>query len=307
MGTEKAYAVINRKKLLQFLMRMKQPDGSFIMHESGESDVRGTYCAIAVASLVNILTPELVRGVPEYIARCQTYEGGMGGVPGNEAHGGYTFCAISALTILGRLDVIDKPSLLRWAVERQMSFAGGFQGRTNKLVDSCYSFWMGSIFPQLDVPWKTEYRPTINETPQTVHSVAEPAPEAEPQIKERRPKIMELHDADPTEYLAEEKNNIGFWLFDQRAMQNYIVFCCQDDDGGLRDKPSRSRDFYHTCYALSGLSIAQNNNDQTHGPTILGGAQNLLEPIQAEHGVTIVKVARAKAHFSALPLDGDDC
>ena len=24
---------------------------------------------------------------------------------------------------------------------------GGFQGRTNKLVDGCYSFWQGGIFP----------------------------------------------------------------------------------------------------------------------------------------------------------------
>ena len=32
---------------------------------------------------------------------------------------------------------------------KQMSFEGGFQGRTNKLVDGCYSFWQGAIFPIL--------------------------------------------------------------------------------------------------------------------------------------------------------------
>jgi hypothetical protein len=32
-----------------------------------------------------------------------------------------------------------------------MSFEGGFQGRTNKLVDSCYSFWQGGIFPLIDM------------------------------------------------------------------------------------------------------------------------------------------------------------
>ena len=26
---------------------------------------------------------------------------------------------------------------------------GGFNGRTNKLIDSCYSFWQGSIFNML--------------------------------------------------------------------------------------------------------------------------------------------------------------
>ena len=29
-----------RKKLYSFLLRMKQPDGSFVMHEGGEVDVR---------------------------------------------------------------------------------------------------------------------------------------------------------------------------------------------------------------------------------------------------------------------------
>lgn len=27
-----------------------------------------------------------------------------------------------------------------------MNVEGGFQGRTNKLVDGCYSYWMGGIF-----------------------------------------------------------------------------------------------------------------------------------------------------------------
>lgn len=31
----------------------------------------------------------------------------------------------------------------RWICARQMPFSGGFQGRANKLVDGCYSFWQG--------------------------------------------------------------------------------------------------------------------------------------------------------------------
>lgn len=39
----------------------------------------------------------------------------------------------------------------------------------------------------------------------------------------------------------------------------YILAVAQDETGGLRDKPKKNKDFYHTCYALSGLSIAQHN------------------------------------------------
>ena len=81
--------------------------------------------------------------------RCQTYEGGFGGAPGMEAHGGYTFCGLAALVLLGRHRLCREDRLLRWAANRQMRLEGGFQGRTNKLVDGCYSFWQGGIFPLL--------------------------------------------------------------------------------------------------------------------------------------------------------------
>lgn len=35
--------------------------------------------------------------------------------------------------------------------------------------------------------------------------------------------------------------------------------CCQNDTtGGLLDKPEKYPDYYHTCYGLAGLSVAQN-------------------------------------------------
>ena len=61
------------------------------------------------------------------------------------------------------------------------------------------------------------------------------------------------------------------------SKRNFILFsivCCQDTRGGLVDKPGKSRDYYHTCYTLSGLSVAQ------HLPcdhsAVLGDPGNLL-------------------------------
>ena len=54
-------------------------------------------------------------------------------------------------------------------------------------------------------------------------------------------------------------------LYDVSMLERFILLCAQEVTGGLRDKPSKPRDFYHTCYNLSGLSIAQHccrrNND----------------------------------------------
>jgi protein farnesyltransferase subunit beta len=55
-------------------------------------DCRGTYTIIAIARLLNILTEELAEGVVKFVLNCQTYEGGFGGEPFNEAHGGWVKC-----------------------------------------------------------------------------------------------------------------------------------------------------------------------------------------------------------------------
>lgn len=61
-----------------------------------------------------------------------------------ESHGGTTFCAIAALHLSGQLNRLTEEQLHRlkqWLVFRQID---GFQGRPNKPVDTCYSFWIGA-------------------------------------------------------------------------------------------------------------------------------------------------------------------
>ena len=64
---------------------------------------------------------------------------------GGEAHGGFTYCGTAALSLLGRLQDLDVSRLMEWLSQRQTEF-GGFSGRTNKLIDSCYSLWVGGAF-----------------------------------------------------------------------------------------------------------------------------------------------------------------
>lgn len=182
LDCEEAYNIIDRKKMYNFLLSMKSNKnsnkeylkdkkenhllsknkdtikisdievnniGSFQVHKNGESDLRATYCAITVAYILNILDDDLLEGVVENIASCQTYEGGLGPEPYSESHGGYNFCGIATLILLNKLELIDIDCQLNWLVNRQMKIEGGFQGRTNKLVDSCYSFWQGSVFAML--------------------------------------------------------------------------------------------------------------------------------------------------------------
>ena len=75
------------------------------------------------------------------------YDGGVGGVCGGGGHGGYTYCGVGALALCGHRD--HAHAVAEYACRRQMAVEGGFQGRTNKLVDTCYSYWQGALLPVL--------------------------------------------------------------------------------------------------------------------------------------------------------------
>lgn len=185
--------------------------GTIPLHENGEMDMRGFYCALVAADICNLIdgNEELTRGMADFIANCQTYEGGIACTPFGEAHGGYTFCGLAALLLLDEADKLDLDKCAEWLSQRQISEEGGFNGRINKLVDSCYNFWQGATFELLDVATK-----------------------------------------------GNANVNGGEWLCRQEALQAYTILCCQNIKGGLKDKPTKGPDPYHTMYALAGCSIA---------------------------------------------------
>ena len=75
-------------------------------------------------------------------------------MPFGEAHGGYTFCGLAALVILNETDKLNHERLIDWLASRQLVEEGGFNGRINKLVDSCYNFWQGASFELFDIALK---------------------------------------------------------------------------------------------------------------------------------------------------------
>ncbi|PLW27890.1 hypothetical protein PCASD_22234 [Puccinia coronata f. sp. avenae] len=194
--------------------------------------------------MLNLLTPELVRDLPQYLVNCQTHEGGMAatsvlvptdqtfaglsgnhtGAPVGEAHGGYTSCGLASYFFLqgcpGLSDTrkLNFEACLRWAAQTQ-AFpieGGGFRGRTNKLVDGCYIWWCGGLFPLLEA-----------------------------MIVPETSDLQQCPD-----------------FCDREALQEYILLASQDQppaeyEGGLRDKPGMAPDMYHTHYVLSGLSVGQ--------------------------------------------------
>ena len=228
--------------------------GTFQNHINGESDLRSTYCAIITASILNLINYEnlenddLTKGVINNIKNCQTFEGGLGPEPYCEAHGGYSYCGIATLILLKKLNEINIDNFLKWLVSRQMLNEGGFNGRTNKLVDSCYSFWQGSIFNLL--------------------------------------------------YMGDEKFSYNNeLLYDQLSLQAYIIFACQNENGGLVDKPGKYPDLFHTNYATAGLSLSQECQKDNCFVSLSKELNDVFEKINPIYCASDEKVQKAIKYY----------
>ncbi|XP_074312135.1 protein farnesyltransferase subunit beta isoform X2 [Silene latifolia] len=286
LGGHKALSSIHRDALYAFLQRMKDPNGSFRMHEKGETDVRACYTAIATASILNILDCELVENVGTYIASCQTYEGGIAGEPGSEAHGGYTFCGLATMVLIDEVHRLDLHALI------------------------------GAVFPliqRLEQLLDKQSEVTCTEGKEIVHQIDLAETEC------ALPKVTCVINKTQLEQEAVQHNrsfaNIseigldflkkpvdGGILFHNIALQQYIILCSQVLDGGFRDKPGKSRDFYHTCYCLSGLSVCQymGSHSSPLPQQVLGPDSNLLEPTHPLYNLVLERYNEAREFFTSL-------
>jgi geranylgeranyl transferase type-1 subunit beta len=183
---------VKRRECLEWLTKMQRSDGSFgetLVNDKieGGMDMRFGYTAMGIRWILRGRACGEVDGVPDVhveklvqrIRQSNTYDGGISELPFHESHGGFTFCAISALSLVNRLpNDVERGSLtdgalsgisdldltLRWLISRQTTYLDegdedtelgdvkdstiqpilpwvGFNGRCNKIADTCYSWW----------------------------------------------------------------------------------------------------------------------------------------------------------------------
>ncbi|RLV95493.1 Geranylgeranyl transferase type-1 subunit beta [Spathaspora sp. JA1] len=168
---------LNQDKIMKFLKlcQVKTGDskGGFVStlarneqgdyEQFGDSDVRTCYMALAIRRLVKYDEFEGrehdidTKAALEFILeRCDS-NGGFSSQVLDEPHLGYTFCAVACLKLLD-YPLENLESTKNWLLQRQVDYPselykdldyeyyrpidiGGFNGRENKLSDTCYCWW----------------------------------------------------------------------------------------------------------------------------------------------------------------------
>ncbi|KAL4227825.1 Geranylgeranyl transferase type-1 subunit beta [Mactra antiquata] len=143
---------VNKESILLALRNLQLKDGSYRpVSEPSENDMRFVYCASCICYILDDWSGMNRDLAAKYIKQSLSFEGAIGQGPYLEAHGGSTFCAIASLVLMNKLDDTfndkDLKQIKRWCIFRQQS---GFNGRPNKPVDTCYSFWVGATLQLLD-------------------------------------------------------------------------------------------------------------------------------------------------------------
>ncbi|KAG8011952.1 Geranylgeranyl transferase type-1 subunit beta [Nibea albiflora] len=144
---------VNKQACLAGLRALQLEDGSFYaVPEGSENDIRFIYCAASICYMLDDWSGMDIQKAIEYIRGSLSYDNGFGQGAGRESHGGWTYCAIASLCLMGRLEEAlsqrELDRIRRWCIMRQQN---GFHGRPNKPVDTCYSFWVGATLELLDV------------------------------------------------------------------------------------------------------------------------------------------------------------
>lgn len=126
-------------------------------------------------------------------------------------------------------------TLLPWLSARQYAPEGGFSGRTNKLVDGCYSHWVGNCWPLVQA--------ALDGT--------------QPLAGPKRSSVGNLYSREGlTRYILSCCQCKLGGLRDKPG--KYVNSCAQTFEVEVqRLTVYRHPDSYHTCYALTGLSTVQ--------------------------------------------------
>ncbi|VWU52659.1 geranylgeranyl transferase type-2 subunit beta, putative [Hepatocystis sp. ex Piliocolobus tephrosceles] len=133
-----------RENTCDYILTLQNEDGSFMGDIWGEVDTRFVYSAVSCLAILNKLNLVSTKNISSYIlTNYAICENGFSWTSGNEPHAASVFCCVATLSLTQNLYLINEKKIAHWLSLRQTN-NGGFNGRAEKLTDTCYSWWIYS-------------------------------------------------------------------------------------------------------------------------------------------------------------------
>lgn len=216
--------------LANTIVNLQAEDGGFYGDYTKEKDTRFCYCAVLSLTILLKRVPSLigyhlndmidVNALCSYILRCLNKDGGFGTTPGDESHGGQTFCCVATMHLLDSLHLIPNVQRSLFFLANRQCINGGLCGRPDKEPDSCYSWWIGSpTYIFLDYTLNGNNSHIIERDERCVDNI---------------------------------KKNM---IFNVDALLRFISVCIHPKTSGIADRPENYPDEYHTFFSLAALSL----------------------------------------------------
>lgn len=232
-------------QILDWVLSCYHPDdGGFGASPRNDSHMLATLSAVQILALLDELHRLDTDKVVAYIAGLQQPGGSFAGDKWGEIDTRFTYCALLACSILGRMQSLDVAAAVDF-VKACKNFDGGFgctPGNESHAGQVFTCIGALSLAGRLDaadrdlVAWWLCERQTrsggLNGRPEKLQDVCYSW-----WCLSCLSILDRLH-----------------WI-DQKALTHFILYCQDEDDGGISDRPDDMADVYHTFFGIAGLSL----------------------------------------------------
>lgn len=254
--------------------------------------VNGIYWGITGVEVMGRLAEMDRTKTIDFVKSCIKPGGGFGGNVQHDPHLLYTLSAVQIMASFGALGEIDWEDTAKWIASLQIE-SGGFKGDKWGEIDTRFSYCAVSALSLLGKLELIDCDKAVNYilSCQNFDGSFGVAPEAESHAGQAFTCLGTLAILGAVDYI--DRDLVGWWLAERQVKDGGLngrpekladvcyswwvlsclaiidrlhwidrerlfkwIFETQDDEtGGFADKPGNMPDVYHTCFAITGLSL----------------------------------------------------
>lgn len=237
-------ADMDREKTIDFVKSCIKTGGGFGGNVQHDPHLLYTLSAVQIMSALDAMDAIEWDETAKWIASLQMESGGFKGDKWGEIDTRFSYCAVSALSLLGKLELIDCDKAVKFILDCQ-NFDGSFgvipeaESHAGQAFTCLGTLAILGAIDYIDrdlIGWWLAER-------QVKEGGLNGRPEKLADVCYSWWVLSSLAIIDRLDWI--DRDRLFKWIFETQ----------DDESGGFADKPGNMADVYHTCFAITGLSL----------------------------------------------------